>query len=259
MWPPFPGSFTIANAAMTPAIARTGIPHDDGVESKPRSGGRSLYTYTWIWWMSSRKPQPASETITPIAAAKTSSTTKLRLRRIAAGSGPAAGATASGVPAMAGTLRNSGSETKDPIAGQVSWVSRVRLTGRSVGHYRPISAAAHAWPIASWVAAGGSVPASGAARRHTLYRVHHQAVVAAPTGISIHRTNALYKSTAAATDAGLPPMLISTAAVPASAKPTPPGVNGIRLSALPTAYAANVPNGERCELRTSRQSHSNAA
>src|SRR5262245_20160200 len=92
------------------------MPHHDGVESNPRSGARSLYTYTWIWWMSSRKPHPARETITPIAAANTSNTMKLRLRRIAAGSGAAAGAS-SGVPVMEGNLGNGGRQRNHPIHG----------------------------------------------------------------------------------------------------------------------------------------------
>ena len=46
----------------------------------------SLYTEIWSRWTSSRKAQPTSETMIPIAAANTRSTTKFLLRSIADGS-----------------------------------------------------------------------------------------------------------------------------------------------------------------------------
>ena len=50
-----------------------------------------MNTQTWIAFTSSRNPQLMTETMMPIAAANNRRTTKLRLRRIAAGSIGAAG------------------------------------------------------------------------------------------------------------------------------------------------------------------------
>ena len=64
--------------------------------SRARRAGR-VNTPIWIWCTSSRKPHDANETKTPMIAANTRSTTKLRLRRIAAGSsGGGAGAAGAG-------------------------------------------------------------------------------------------------------------------------------------------------------------------
>ena len=75
MWPPRPGSFSIATAVMKAAIGRIGSGHQRGSLEYPKACGRWTNTSCWIWWINSRKHQEASETTTPTIATSTSSTT----------------------------------------------------------------------------------------------------------------------------------------------------------------------------------------
>ena len=111
MWPPLPGRRAMANATGKPARKSTGSGHHQGTLLNPRSPGRSVNTPIWIWLINSRNAHDASDTTTPITAAKARITTKLRLRISAAGSGGAGGAGSGGagsggVGGVAGTSAN---------------------------------------------------------------------------------------------------------------------------------------------------------
>src|SRR5947208_884016 len=75
MCPPRPGSFSIANAVISAAIGSTGSGHQRGSLEYRDAGGTWTKTSCWIWWISSRKHQAASETTTPTTATSTNSTT----------------------------------------------------------------------------------------------------------------------------------------------------------------------------------------
>ena len=63
---------TIAYAIGTPAMARIGSGHHQGVAENPMAGGRSSLTHCCIRTVSSRNAQPAMETTIPMIAARMS-------------------------------------------------------------------------------------------------------------------------------------------------------------------------------------------
>jgi len=99
MCPPRPGSLTIATAVMNAPIGSTGNGHQRGSLEYPKACGRWTNTSCWIWWISSRKHQDASETATPTTATSTNSTTNglLLIIALACSAVSGAGAASAGV------------------------------------------------------------------------------------------------------------------------------------------------------------------
>ena len=71
-WPPMPGSSRMARATSSPPTARTGMGHQLGWLSKPRSAGRSLKRNCWASATTFRKKNATAATGTPRPAPKTS-------------------------------------------------------------------------------------------------------------------------------------------------------------------------------------------
>ena len=81
----------------------------------------------------------------------------------------------------------------------------------------------------------------------------HRPAAMAPAGTSSRWLYSAKRVTAAPVAAGAAPIAMSTVADPASATPSPPGVNGTAVSRRPTANAANVVRHDTSTCATCRQ------